>query len=140
METSLGDNGTAAWIGFGQTMNEAGSGTNKVMRVTAGFATNTVTDFVIGTRYTNGTQRTWISASFYLVSAAAGTAAVNLKVEQAFKTNMTAIALGNVASAVATNTLQSIVAPGAFFYFTDGTSGSGASATIVPNSSSRIEL
>lgn len=140
VEGSLTANGVSGWLAAGGTKNDTLDLTNQVLRTLGGFATNSVTDFVIGTRYTNGTQRTWISASFYLVSSATGVASVNLKVEQAFKTNMTAIALGNIAAATATNTLQSIVAPGAFFYFTDGTSGSGASATIVANSSSRIEL
>lgn len=139
-ETSvIGLNGNAGPYRVGQTINDVGSGTNVVTRNLGGFATNSVTDFVIGTRYTNGTQRSWISASFYLVSSLTGVASVNLKVEQSFKTNMQAVALGSIAAVIGTNSLSMPVAPGAFYYFTDASSGSGASVSIVANSSSKIE-
>lgn len=96
-------------------------------------------DFVLGTRYTNtvaggftGT-RGMAGASVSLTAAVAGTASVSLYVEQGTPnvTNRFRISAGPLASLV---TIQELVAPrinpSAIFYFTDETSGTGASSAI----------
>lgn len=120
--------------------NEDGSVTNPVVKTFGRFATNSTTAFVLGTRYTNGTQRAWIAASISLTAAAAGTAIVSVYAEQNTVTNKLTVSAGPLASLVTIEPLNMMIAPGAFYYFTDETSGAGASVAIVANTSSKIEL
>lgn len=106
---------------------------------TAQFDVNTA-NFVIGTRYTNSVRRSFVTASFTLSAAAAGTAAVSLRCEQAGVTNRVNISAGPLASLSTVEQLSLMVGPGAFYYFSDDTSGTGASASIVAGTSSRTDL
>lgn len=133
-----------AWDG---TIAEATFGTATFSNVVflTGLRTNvaqfdvSVTDFVIGTRYTNSNRRAFVTASFTLNGAAAGTAAVTFSAEQAGVTNMVKIAAGPLASLTTIEQLSLLVGPGAFYYFTDATSGTGASVAIVAGTSSRTD-
>lgn len=96
-------------------------------------------DFVLGTRYTNVVRRSFISASFQLTAAVAGTAAVTLKVEQSGVTNSLAVSAGPLTSLVTIEPLALPVGPSAVYTFSDTSSGSGASVAIVAGTSSRID-
>lgn len=97
--------------------------------------------FLLGTRYTNADQRAFISQSFTLNAAAAGTAAVTLLVEQGNAiTNKATISAGPLASFTAINQLSMFLSPQARYTFTDATSGSGATVTAVTNTASWIGL
>ena len=101
-------------------------------------------DFALGTRYTNGVssgfshQRATVMASFQLTAAAAGTAKVTCYAENAggTRTNKLTISAGPLASLVTIEPVIMKVDPGAAFYFTDETSGTGASVVIVSGTSS----
>lgn len=97
-------------------------------------------EFVIGDRYTNSARRSFVTASFQLSAAAAGTAAVSLRCEQAGVTNRVNISAGPLASLSTVEQLSLMVGPGAFYYFVDDTSGTGASVSIVAGTSSRTDL
>lgn len=97
--------------------------------------------FVIGTRYTNSTRRAFVSASFSLSAAAAGTAAVRFYVENGTTiTNKLEISAGPLASLVTIETLTQILPPDAKYGFVDITSGAGASVAIVAGTSSRTDF
>lgn len=98
------------------------------------------TAFVVGTRYTNSNRRSFVTASFTLNGAAAGTAAVTLSAEQAGVTNMVKIAAGPLASLTTIEQLSLMVGPGAFYYFTDATTGTGATVAIAAGTSSRTDF
>jgi hypothetical protein len=115
-------------------------GTNNVsfLRVTnsAVIPTNTapftidVTDFVLDTNYTNGTQRAWVSAPILLSANAADTAQVALYLDQDADTAFEQT--GNTASAngLVTNTvpLNAYLQPGAVFIFTNLSTGAATAA------------
>lgn len=105
---------------------------------TASFTVST-NAFVIGTRYTNVNRRSFVSASFQLAAAAAGTAAVTLRVEHGGTTNTLKVSAGPLASLMTVEPLGLPVGPGAFYTFTDDTSGTGASVSIVSGTSSRTD-
>ena len=97
--------------------------------------------FVIGTRYTNTTRRAFVSASFALTAAAAGTAAVRLYVENGTTiTNKLEISAGPLASLVTVEPLMQIIPPDAKYGFVDITSGTGASVAIVAGTSSKTDF
>ncbi|HEU4343697.1 MAG TPA: hypothetical protein VFU31_19275 [Candidatus Binatia bacterium] len=97
-------------------------------------------DFAIGTRYTNTTRRSFVAASFELTAAVAGTASVTMNVEQAGVTNRLKVSAGPLTSLVTVQTLGMPVGPGAFYYFSDSSSGSGASVAIVAGMSSKTDF
>lgn len=114
---------------------------------TASFPIITTNDYVVGTRYTNtaaggfSAQRAWVSASFTLTAAAAGTAKVTLYVETAgVRTNRLSIAAGPLASLVTVEPLGLPVGPNAIWSFVDETSGTGASVGVVTLTSSYIGM
>ncbi len=102
--------------------------------------TTTTNLLALGTRYTNSFKRTMVSASFTLTAAVAGTAAVAMYVERFGVTNRLAISAGPLTSLVTIEPLMQLVGPGEIYYFTDETSGSGATAAIIANTSTRIDL
>lgn len=114
-------------------------GSSSIKTNTAAFDVD-ITAFVVGTRYTNSTRRSFVTASFTLNGAAAGTAAVTLSAEQAGVTNMVKISAGPLASLSTIEQLSLLVGPGAFYYFTDATTGTDASVAIVTGTSSRTDL
>lgn len=91
---------------------------------------------VLGTRYANGPQRAFIAASFTLNGAAAGTASVTLFVEGNL-TNKLTISSGPLASLTVVDTLTAMVGPGETYYFSETSSGAGASVAFVADTFSR---
>lgn len=94
-------------------------------------------DYVLGTRYTNtiaggyDNRRASVFATITLNAAAAGTAQVTLYAEQGSGiTNKWTVSAGPLASLVTLEELSGRVNPGGVFYFTDETSGTGATASI----------
>lgn len=96
--------------------------------------------YVLGTRYTNSTRRSFVSASAQLNAAAAGTAIVTLYVERTGITNQIQVAAGPLASLVTIEPLVAMVGPGEIYYFADETSGAGASVALVAKTCSRVDL
>lgn len=112
--------------------------TNIVEFDTSPFTAIRTNDYVLGTRYTNTVSggytggRAWVSASFQLTAAAAGTATVTMFVETSgVRTNRLQISAGPLASLVTTEPLGMPVGPGAIWYFSDDDSGVGSSSAIV---------
>ncbi len=95
-------------------------------------------DFVLGTRYTNETRRAFVAGSFTLSAAVAGTAQVALYVEHGPTTitNKAVISAGPLASLIEVGELFLPIGPGAIYYFSDETSGAGATVTVVADSCS----
>src|SRR6185436_5266883 len=103
----------------------------------SGALTVTISNFVIGTRYTNAPTMAFVAASFQLNAAVAGTAAVTLFVEQpGIVTNKLSVSAGPLASLTTIEPLSLPVSASAVYYFNDVSSGSGATATIVAGTSS----
>lgn len=100
-------------------------------------------EFVLNTRYTNTAQINGVvGASFTLSAAAAGTAKVSLIVEHNGRggmnplTNTLSISAGPLAALVTVEPLVLPITPYAAYYFTNQTSGTGASAAILNGTSS----
>ena len=96
--------------------------------------------FVLGTRYTNATRRAFISQSFTLTAAVAGTAAVTLSVEQGSVTNLATISAGPLASLTGIQQLSMMIGPSVPYTFLDASSGSGATVSAVTNTATWIGL
>ena len=88
--------------------------------------------FVLGTRYTNGARRAFISASVQLNAAVAGTAAVTLYVENVgVATNTVSVSAGPLASLTAVHPIFAFVSPGSIYYINDTKTGVGASVSLI---------
>lgn len=97
------------------------------------------TNFIINTRYTNGSRRATVTMSGQLSAAAAGTATISLIVEQGTTiTNKATISAGPLASLVTIEQLTMRVPPDARYYFTNETSGTGASVSLTAGTGSII--
>jgi hypothetical protein len=127
---------TAATASFsGGTSNVLG-GINFIATNAAPFSVTT-NEFVLNTLYTNSNRRAWVSASFQLSAAVAGTAKVTLVTEGTY-TNRLSISAGPLASLVTVEPLLLPVSPNFRFYFTNETSGSGGTVAVVDGTSSLI--
>ncbi len=104
--------------------------------------TVSTTDFVLNTYYTNGGSKAWVSASFTLTAAAAGTAKVGLYIDQTasgtFDNTGPQIAAGPLAALVSIQQLASHISPGARYVFTNLSSGSGETSAIVAGTSQNV--
>lgn len=90
------------------------------------------TNFVINQRYTNISQRAFSKASYQLNAAVGGTAVVTLVVEHGTTvTNRTTISAGPLASLTTIEQLSDFIPPNGFYYFTNETTGAGATVSIV---------
>jgi hypothetical protein len=126
--------GNPAIQAIGGTSNYFGGVNNLATNVAPIFSiTNAI---VLGTRYSNGAQRAFITASFTLNGAAAGTAIVTLYVEGNV-TNKLTISSGPLASLTVADTLSALVGPNEVYYFADESSGTGASVSFVANTFTR---
>jgi len=99
----------------------------------ADFGFTTLTNFVLNQLYTNANQRSQVSASFTLTAAAAGTARVTLVVAESLRATASA---GPLASLVEVVPITRLIPPGVRYYFTNETSGIGASVALVSGTGS----
>jgi len=137
----IGTNATFYSTGGNPAIQTIGGNTNFFGGVN-NMATNAAPIFsitnaiVLGTRYSNGSQRAFVTASFTLNGAAAGTAIVTLYVEGNV-TNKLTISSGPLASLTVADTLSALVEPNEVYYFADESSGTGASVAFVANTFTR---
>lgn len=117
----------------GGTSNYFGGVNNMATNVGEIFTTTNA--IVLGTRYI-APSRAFITASFTLNGAVAGTAIVTLYIEGTV-TNKLSISAGPLASLIVADTLSGMVGPSEVYYFANESSGSGATVAFVANTFSR---
>lgn len=128
-------------VGIGTTSPSAGFhvANTALIRTNVALLDVTTNLFVLDALNTNSNRRGWVSASISLSAAAAGTAKVSLVVEHGTMiTNRLTVSAGPLASLVTIEPLMLPLSPNAVFYFTNETSGAGASVAIVTDTCSLV--